>query len=108
MPRSFQRKLAQVNELPWQLATASDYRVPNAEGGKLDWATKLQHRYFDSITALLPTEKAVGETFAEVVYMVQPPTALFRPAFVMKVLTRGWGNKPVSTVAATPKSEEYP
>ena len=97
LPRSFQRKLAQVHEFPWQLATASDYRVPNVEGGKLDWATKLQHRYFDGITSLLPTEKAVGETFADVVHMVQPPTALFHPAFVMKVLTRGRGHKPVST-----------
>ena len=108
LPRDFQRKLAQVNELPWQLATASDYRVPNVEGGKLDWATKLQHRYFDGITSLLPTEKAVGETFADVVHMVQPPTALFHPAFVMKVLMHGQGHKPASTVAATPKSEEYP
>jgi 2-polyprenyl-6-methoxyphenol hydroxylase-like FAD-dependent oxidoreductase len=96
LPGDFQRKLARVNEGPWQLATASDYRVPSVEGGKLDWATKLQHRYLDGITELLPTDEAVHETFVDVIHMIQPATSLFNLAFIMKVLTHGLGRKPAS------------
>ena len=108
LPRDFQSKLAQVNELPWQLAAASDYRFPATEGKKLDWATKLQHRYLNGIIGLLPTEKVARDTFLEVQHMVQPPITLFRPALVMKVLMRGRGHKPANTAATTQKHDLSP
>ncbi len=89
LPRHFQRKLARITETPWQLATASDYKVPAFEGTKPDWVTKLTHRYFDSLVALLPTTPSISKTFGEVLHMIEPPTALFRPAIAARVLLHG-------------------
>jgi 2-polyprenyl-6-methoxyphenol hydroxylase-like FAD-dependent oxidoreductase len=89
LPRHFQRRLARINSTPWQLATASDYKVPAFEGTKPNWTTKLTHRYFDGMIALLPTTPSVSKTFGEVLHMMEPPTALFRPAIVARVLLYG-------------------
>lgn len=86
LTRRFQRKLARINETPWQLATASDYQVPVLEGKKLNGITKLTYRYFDSLVELLPTTPSVNKTFSEVLHMIEPPTALFHPAIVARVL----------------------
>ncbi len=93
LPRSFQRKLARINETPWQLATASDYQVPATEGKKPNGITKLTYRYFDSLVELLPTTPSASKAFSEVVHMIEPPTALFHPAIVARILLHGFSRK---------------
>jgi 2-polyprenyl-6-methoxyphenol hydroxylase-like FAD-dependent oxidoreductase len=93
LPHRFQRKLAQVNKIPWQLATASDYRVPTVEGKQPNRMTKLLYRYFDSIVELLPTTPSVSKTFIEVVNMIEPPLALFHPAIIARVLLHGFSRR---------------
>jgi 2-polyprenyl-6-methoxyphenol hydroxylase-like FAD-dependent oxidoreductase len=90
LPRHFQRKLAKITETPWQLATASDHKVPALEGMKPGWAARLTYRYFDGLVALLPTTPSISKTFSEVLHMVEPPTALFRPSIVARVLLHGF------------------
>jgi 2-polyprenyl-6-methoxyphenol hydroxylase-like FAD-dependent oxidoreductase len=86
LPHRFQRKLARMNTIPWQLATVSDLRVPAMEGKKPSGFTKWTYGYFDSIVDLLPTAPSVSKTFNEVLHMIEPPMALFHPAMIARVL----------------------
>ncbi len=85
-PYHFQRKLAKVNELPWQWAKASDYYVPGIEGMQLKRIEELTYRYLGSVIGLLPTAPSVNKTFIEVKHMVKAPIALLHPSIVAKVL----------------------
>ncbi|HEV2660209.1 MAG TPA: FAD-dependent monooxygenase [Ktedonobacteraceae bacterium] len=89
LPHRFQRQLARITETPWQLATASDHKVPALEGMKPDWVTRLTYRYFDGLVVLLPTTPSISKTFSEVLHMIEPPTALFRPTIAVRVLLHG-------------------
>jgi 2-polyprenyl-6-methoxyphenol hydroxylase-like FAD-dependent oxidoreductase len=86
LPRYFQRKLAKINETPWQLATASDYHVPGIEGMHPSWIEKLTYRYIDNVVKLLPTVPLANKTFISVLHMIKPPAALFHPGIVARVL----------------------
>jgi 2-polyprenyl-6-methoxyphenol hydroxylase-like FAD-dependent oxidoreductase len=86
LSRRFQRKLARINEIPWQLAIASDYRVPSVEGNKPNIVAKMMYYYFDSITKLLPTTPSISKMFSEIAHMIEPPLILFRPLIVARVL----------------------
>ncbi len=91
--RRFQRKLARMNKTPWQLATASDYRVPTLEGKKPNRVATLTYRYVDHLVELLPITPSAGKTFSEVVHMIEPPIALFHPAIVARVLLHGFSQR---------------
>lgn len=86
LERSIQRRLARVVATPWQLAAASDYRVPQVEGAKQSWIGKALHRYFDTITILIRTDRFIFTTFVKVLHLVIPPTALFHPRIAFSVL----------------------
>ena len=73
LPRRFQHKLAKINETPWQLATASDYRVPGIEGMNPNWVEQLTYRYIDNVVKLLPTVPLANKTFINVLHMIKPP-----------------------------------
>lgn len=86
LPRRFQRRIAGVIQTPWQLATATDSRVPGLEGARPNWVTRVTYGYFDSLVEVLPTSPSVSTTFSEVLHLIEPPTALFRPAIFASVL----------------------
>jgi hypothetical protein len=82
----FQKKLAKANAASWLLATGEDFRVRGVEGGKATFATRLTHRYMDRVLTLSLRDINVRRTFLEVFHMLKPPTALFGPSVVAKVL----------------------
>ena len=78
--------LAKATAGSWLLATGEDFRVRDIEGGKASVATRLTHRYMDRVLALSLHDIGVRRTFLEVFHMLKPPTALFGPSVVAKVL----------------------
>ncbi len=82
----FQKKLARVNSLPWQLATGADSRVPGTSGEISGWVSRIQNRYMDTLMSLLPTDKAVRDAFMDVLHLKRTPATLLRPAFFLKAL----------------------
>jgi flavin-dependent dehydrogenase len=85
---TFQRGLAKLNATPWTLATSEDFRWPATEGGRPALPTRLTHRYMDHVLALSAEHVAVDRAFLEVLHLVKPPTTLFRPAILGRVLGR--------------------
>ena len=88
LARRFQHRLAATNRNPWLLATSEDFRWPTTEGGRPGWPTRLMHRYLDQVNALVGESAPVKRVFVEVLHLIAPPTALFRPAVLLPVLGR--------------------
>jgi 2-polyprenyl-6-methoxyphenol hydroxylase-like FAD-dependent oxidoreductase len=93
LSRDVQVRLARTIAGPWLLATGDDYRYPETEGGRRDTATRLMHRYVDSILYTAREDPGVFTTFFEVAQLIKPITAFFQPAIVAKVLRRRIGIK---------------
>jgi hypothetical protein len=77
---------AGITALPWTLATSEDSRYHGTEGARLDGRTRLMHRYMDQVLALTTRSRAARRTLLEVQHMLRPPTALFRPGMLARVL----------------------
>lgn len=86
--RAFQRRLAQVNAQPWQLATGQDLRWPAATGAQPDPVTRLMQRYVDGVLQTMVDHGEVAERFSRVQNMLSSPAALFHPRVLWQVLRR--------------------
>ncbi|MGJ3248748.1 MAG: FAD-dependent oxidoreductase [Elainellaceae cyanobacterium] len=95
LPLRFQKQLAQIVATPWMMATGEDFRWKTTEGGKPDWTTRLMHRYIDQLAVVSLEKPEVFQTFVEVMHMLKPPTALFKPNIAAQVVKQAIsGQKP--------------
>lgn len=82
----FQKRLAKAVATPWLLATSEDFRFPTTEGGSPGPTTRLMHRYIDRVIATGTVDDVVLDTFIGVVHLIQPPSSLFHPSILARVL----------------------
>lgn len=88
LSRSFQKRLAQVNEIPWLMATSEDLRWSTTIGAKPDLKMRLMHGYIEKVIGFGCHDNQVYQTFIEVAHMLKQPTALFTPKVFLKVLLK--------------------
>jgi 2-polyprenyl-6-methoxyphenol hydroxylase-like FAD-dependent oxidoreductase len=86
LSRRFQKRIAKVNEAPWLLATGEDYRYPETVGGSPSLMTKFMHRYMDQVVQLATRSVEVRKVLLRAFNMLIPPTALFQPRVLFRVL----------------------
>lgn len=86
LTKRFQKQLAQVNSAPWLMATGEDFRWEETEGGKPDLMTRLMQQYLDRVLLLSVDHPEVYQKFLEVMQLTQPPTILFQPDVMAKIL----------------------
>lgn len=86
LSRRFQKRIAKVNEAPWLLATGEDYRYPETVGGSPTRMTRFMHRYMDHVVELATRSVPVRKALLLAFNMLVPPTALFRPRVLFRVL----------------------
>jgi 2-polyprenyl-6-methoxyphenol hydroxylase-like FAD-dependent oxidoreductase len=84
--KRFQRKLAQINKLPWSLATGEDCRYVGTEGAAPGLRGHLMHSYIDNLVALTTRDTTVRALWLRVFQMLEPPSRLFQPWILVKVL----------------------
>lgn len=82
----FQKRLAAVVQTPWLMATGEDLRYPETEGQRPGGAARLVQKYLDRITVVMADDQDVAATFFHVLNLTTPPTALFRPSILFRVL----------------------
>jgi hypothetical protein len=82
----FQRRLAKVNKAPWLMATGEDYRYRETEGGSPSLMTRFMHWYMDRVLQLATQEIAVRSVLLDAFSMLVPPSALFRPSVLLRVI----------------------
>ena len=96
---SAQRAIARVCSDAWLLATGEDLRYPTTEGGR--GATRPHERaiqlYLNRVILRSNQDVVVSRALTRVIHLVDPPTILFRPGVMARVLisrSRGPGNEP--------------
>jgi 2-polyprenyl-6-methoxyphenol hydroxylase-like FAD-dependent oxidoreductase len=82
----FQKRLAKLNKAPWMMATNEDFRYRETVGGCPSVTTKFMHMYMDQVMRLSTESSDVRNVLLHVFSMLIPPTALFRPAILGRVL----------------------
>jgi hypothetical protein len=86
LARRVQARLGEGVKGPWLLATGADLRYPTTEGRRPSPTARLIQKYIDRVMAVTSEDPGVFAAFWEVVNMQAPPTRLFRPAVLWRVL----------------------
>jgi 2-polyprenyl-6-methoxyphenol hydroxylase-like FAD-dependent oxidoreductase len=81
-------KVAKIVDIPWSMATGEDFRYPSIEG-KRPAGTAFLHSFMTRVHHVARHDELVCRTFFEVANMLKPPTALFAPTVVWRLLTGG-------------------
>jgi 2-polyprenyl-6-methoxyphenol hydroxylase-like FAD-dependent oxidoreductase len=90
--REFYREAAEIIAVPWRFAVGADFAYPQTTGPKPP-AVRLLNAYSRRLQLVSRLDPAVRRTFTEVQHLITPPSALFTPAMVAKVL-RGPQSRP--------------
>ena len=98
LSRRFQKRLAKINQAPWLLATGEDYRYRETVGGSPSLMTRFMHRYMDHVVQLSTQSVTVRKVLLQAFNMLVPPTALFQPRVLFRVLLQVF--KPMLTPKA--------
>ncbi|GAA4246366.1 FAD-binding monooxygenase [Dactylosporangium darangshiense] len=93
----FFRAVRPVIDIPWQIATGGDAALPGVDGPR-DARTRMVNRYLDRLYAAAAHDEAVSLAFSRVTNLLDPPTALLRPAIAARVFGRS-----VHELRATPR-----
>ncbi|WP_328519730.1 NAD(P)/FAD-dependent oxidoreductase [Kribbella sp. NBC_00359] len=83
----FFRTVRPVVDIPWQIATGGDAALPGVDGPR-DARTRMVNRYLDRLYASAAHDEVVSLAFSRVTNLLDPPTALLRPAIAARVLGR--------------------
>jgi len=86
LSRRFQKRLAKVNETPWMLATSEDYRYDETVGGSPSRMARFMHSYMGHVIELSTRSVVVRNVLLKAFNMLIPPSALFRPRVLFRVL----------------------
>lgn len=86
LSRRFQKRIAKVNAAPWMLAIGEDYRYRETVGGSPTFMTRFMHRYMDHVVQLATHSVPVRKVLLRAFNMLVPPTALFHPKVLFRVL----------------------
>lgn len=85
----FQRAIARPLQTAWLLATGEDMRYPGTDGPKPGFAARLVQRYVDRVLVAMGNDMVVSRAFLEVSNLRKPPTSLFAPDILLRVLRNG-------------------
>jgi 2-polyprenyl-6-methoxyphenol hydroxylase-like FAD-dependent oxidoreductase len=89
---AFFQKTAKIIEIPWMLATQSDFLYPQTRGQRpihcrpLNW-------YLARVLQLCSGNDRIVKTFYDVLHFLKKPSALFHPYVVWAVILRTLGYK---------------
>jgi flavin-dependent dehydrogenase len=85
LPRRFYRAVAPVVDVPWDLATSADLRYPQVTGRR-SVRGRVAGAYAARAQRRAHHDPVVARTLMRVVNLVDPPSALLRPALAARVL----------------------
>jgi 2-polyprenyl-6-methoxyphenol hydroxylase-like FAD-dependent oxidoreductase len=91
----FHKDLACVVDAPWSLSIAQDLRLPRTEGGQPGMLDGLIHRYVDAVTRLACVDATALLALTHVLHLLTPPSALFHPRILTRVLANMVVPRPV-------------
>ena len=88
LSRRYQRRLAKVVTPAWMLATSEDSRYPTTEGTHATPAMRMMQWYMNRVQMVMVDQADIYRTFLDVINLIKPPTVLFHPSIMARVLGR--------------------
>jgi 2-polyprenyl-6-methoxyphenol hydroxylase-like FAD-dependent oxidoreductase len=85
LPQRFFRASAKKIQTPWRTAVGSDLKLPQVPGHR-SLATRITNAYMDLVLTATETDPTVAQQFFRVVWMLDEPGRLFRPAIVVRIV----------------------
>lgn len=85
LSRRFFRAASRVIDTPWQLAVGADLAIDHVPGPR-PLPVRLVNRWITRVFRAAATDAVVARRFLEVMHLLKPPTALFAPGVVWRVL----------------------
>jgi 2-polyprenyl-6-methoxyphenol hydroxylase-like FAD-dependent oxidoreductase len=85
LARRFFRAAAKRTEVAWQLAVGGDLALPEVDGPR-PLQARIANAYIDRVLCAAEHDWAVAERFMKVCWLIAPPTLLFSPMTVGRVL----------------------
>ncbi|MDP9356295.1 MAG: pyridine nucleotide-disulfide oxidoreductase, partial [Chloroflexota bacterium] len=70
----------------WLMATGEDLRYPETAGARPGVPTRLLQRYADGVLRAAMEDRRANAAFLDVLNLLAPPAALFRPGVLAAVL----------------------
>ncbi len=101
--RPFFKKAAKVVDIPWQMAVGEDFRFATTSGVKPP-GTDFINRYTAKVNRASQDDEVVGAAFLQVMNLLAPPTSLFKPGVLWRVLR--WKEKKMETAVAVPATRQ--
>jgi 2-polyprenyl-6-methoxyphenol hydroxylase-like FAD-dependent oxidoreductase len=87
LAKTYFKKTAKIIDNIWQLATGEDFRFPQTTGPK-PLGMSLINKYLTQVHRATITDEVVCGAFLKVMSLLQPPSTLFRPGILWRVLMR--------------------
>lgn len=87
MARDYYAAVAQIVETPWQFAVGGDFAYPQTTGPR-PRDIKLRNWYSRQIAYASQIDAGVNRAFVRVQQLLDPPSVLMKPEFVLRVLRR--------------------
>ena len=97
--RGLMRDLARVVDVPWDMAAGGDLAYPGVVGRRTA-QVRVANAYLPRLHAAASSDSSLTVTFLRVAGMLDPPTALFRPDVVGRVLRGARRGRTESSVAS--------
>jgi 2-polyprenyl-6-methoxyphenol hydroxylase-like FAD-dependent oxidoreductase len=85
LPRLFFRQAAKIIDTPWQLTISEDFRIPTTQGKK-PLGTDLINAYGSLVQQATHHDPIVYGAFLQVMNLLAPPSRLFHPKIIWRVL----------------------
>ncbi|MEW6270692.1 MAG: hypothetical protein AB1689_15525, partial [Thermodesulfobacteriota bacterium] len=92
----FQRRLARVVDVPWELSTLEDLRYREVEAPR-SLRVRALHAYTGAIHVAAAYDREVARRFLRVVHLLDAPSALLRPSVALRLLLpapQRWAGEP--------------
>jgi pimeloyl-ACP methyl ester carboxylesterase len=83
--RRYFRATKGIVDHAWQMAIGGDLALPQVEGER-SWSWRLTNAYTERVIEAAAVDGEVTAAFARVAGMIKPPSSLFRPGTVRRVL----------------------
>lgn len=84
LAREFFKRVAQIVDIPWQLAVGEDFRFPDTVGPKPP-GVDLINRYVAQVHRATLVDPDVCRAFVQVMNLLAPPASLMAPAMMWRV-----------------------
>ncbi|RPJ36870.1 MAG: monooxygenase [Chloroflexi bacterium] len=90
--RRFFRRASRLLDSPWSISAGSDLSYPEVEG-KRNPSMRLVGLYLTRLLLAAREDNVLNLVFQRVTNLIEPPTSLFRPNIVLRVLLRSLNPK---------------